>query len=174
VIKDQMLVATEMADHPLGIFAWPAGQRIPTLRRKVNHVVTKQDKPIAMTIDEVVPLPLACPIGENFDGRGQEAELAADRRPARCRGAGEELGEGERSPAHEDAGEGEPCVQEALAVDDGSPCLANAARDGEPAWRRRQTTDHVGEQVFRQALLGISTICVAGTATCTYCTYVYE
>jgi hypothetical protein len=152
VIKDQMLVATEMADdHPLGIFARPVGQRIPTLRGRVNHVVAKQDKPIAMTIDEVVALPLAYPVREYFDGRGQEAELAADRRPARCRGAGEELGEGERSPAHEDAREGEPCVQEALAVYDGSPCLANAARDGEPAWRRRQTTDHVGEQVLRQA-----------------------
>jgi hypothetical protein len=37
------------------------------------------------------------------------------------------------------------------SIYDGSTCLAIAARDGEPARRRRQTTDHVGEQVLRQA-----------------------
>lgn len=86
-----------------------------------------------MAPDAVVPSPVTTSVGEDLDGRGQEVELAADGGPARRGGAGEQLGEREHRHADEDAREGEPCAQEALAVDDGSPFFADGAGDGEPA-----------------------------------------
>jgi hypothetical protein len=129
------------------------GESIPSSCGRVNHHVVVlrgrfhvvdagQEEPIAVIIDVIFD-------GVIFIGWRQEAEVAADGRPAGRRGAGEELWKREHVEADEHAAERELRAQEALSVDDGSPCLAYAATDGERA-RHRHTAEYIGEHVLRQ------------------------